>query len=241
MGKILEVENLTAGYGSPVVENISFSADTGEMVGILGRNGYGKTTLIRGITGAAKRFSGKILVQGTDCSSFSVRKLAQYISVLPQRTEVLPGMCAEKVIEMGCYPKIGTFGFPEEADKKKIKWAAVQLGITALLDTDCANLSAGQQQLIQLARILVQDTPVMLLDEPDAALDFYNTHHLFFTIRKLLNESGKAAVMVLHDPELALRWCDRFVILHEDKKFEILEHKNADTEEIESALRKIYP
>ncbi len=240
MSVLFEAHDLTVGYERPVVHEISFTADSGEIVGILGRNGYGKTTLLRGIMGGVTCFSGEILVDGVPCRNLPAKKRARYLSVLPQQTEIMGGILAREVIEMGRYPYGGLFGDIGEAGKRLIEETAETLDITNLLESDCGKLSQGQRQLVLLARLFVQDTPVMLLDEPDASLDFYNTHILFSTLSTMIREQQKAAILVLHNPELALQWCDRLVILKHGRIAAELRPATADERETEDALRLLY-
>ena len=241
MDNILQVRNLTAGYRSPIVSDISFSVGGGEIVGILGRNGQGKTTLLKGISADVKLFSGEVWIDGNDCTRMSVKNRAGFLSLLPQKTYITEGITAEEIMEMGCYSKHSFFRAPSCEHRRKIEIAAKKLGIENLLEKDCSKLSIGQQQMVLLGRMLVQDTKVLLLDEPNAALDYYNTQTLFQTLRSLVREQKKAGVLVLHDPETALRWCDRLLILDKGKLIDDFSISSADEKRIETALQKIYP
>ncbi len=236
-----EVKNLSVGYEKPLLREISFCTEPGQMVGILGRNGCGKTTLLRGLAGSVRRFSGEIVVSGKNCAAMNPRQQAAYLSVLPQQTQILEGILARDVIEMGRYPHGGLF--PESAAQVQLRviQAADTLGIARLLTMDCGKLSQGQRQLVLLARCLVQDTPVLLLDEPNTALDYDNTHTLFRTLRDLVSSGGKTALMVLHDPELALQYCQRLLILKDGKLMEDLTVAQAGQQRLERALQGLYP
>ena len=241
MTPIFEVQALTVGYHRPIVSNISFSVNRGELVGILGRNGHGKTTLLRGITGDAKRFFGGIRINGQDCTNISTKKRAAFLSLLPQKSYIPQGITVQEILEMGCYPNHGIFQTISAKDREKISLAAERLNLVPLLKQDCSKLSMGQQQMVLLCRMMVQDTPVMLLDEPNAALDYYNTQILFQTLRALVQEGNKAGVLVLHDPEMALHWCDRLLILHEGKLIQDLHIAQSEEQQIQTALQQLYP
>ncbi len=241
MKPLFEVRNLSVGYDTPLLTDISFSSESGQTVGILGRNGCGKTTLFRGISGSIRRFSGQILVNGTDCSALSLRRQAALLSLLPQTTEIMEGIFAREVIAMGRYP-YGSIFREERGDVQACVHQAVQiLGIEHLLEQDCGTLSQGQRQLVLLARLLVQDTPVMLLDEPNAALDCDNAHTMFTVLQQLVRKSQKTALMILHDPELALHWCDRVFLLKDGGICADLSPATAQPAEIQAALRQLYP
>ena len=236
-----EARGLTVWYDRPVVHSVSFSISPGELVGILGRNGCGKTTLLRGITGAAAKTEGQVLVRGEPVLALRVRDRARRIAMLPQHIEVMPGVRVGEVIAMGCYARAGLLGRPGPQERARVEQAAGRFGLTELLETDCAILSEGQRQLTQLARLFVQDAPVLLLDEPNSALDFLNSHRLFHIVRGMLAETGGAGAVVLHDPTLALRYCDRLLLMEKGRFLEELRPATVDGAEIQRALRRLYP
>ena len=239
MEPVLEVRGLTLGYRTPLVKEISFALMPGEMVGILGRNGCGKTTLLRGICGGVRRFSGEVRVLGRDCGKLSQKERARRMAVLPQQTWILEGITVREVLAMGRYP----YGSPflTRADQERIREAAAVFGVEEKLEEDCSRLSQGQRQLVLLAEILVQDTPVMLLDEPDTALDYDNAYAMFDSLQDLVREREKGALLVLHDPERALRWCDRLLLLKDGEQAAALCTREADAHQVQAALRKLYP
>ena len=181
MGTMFEVRGLWAGYTDFVVRDISFTVAGGELVGILGRNGSGKSTLLRGLTYSLRRRQGQVLVRGEDCAVLSPRQRARRMALLPQHTPSSPGLRVEEVLELGRYPWEGPLRPPGSQTRELVRRAAEQFGIEGLLYRDCAALSQGQRQLVQLARVAVQGAPVLLLDEPNSALDFPNTHQFFRT------------------------------------------------------------
>ena len=151
MAAMLEVQNLCAGYGSPVVKDISFSVQEGELVGLLGRNGSGKTTLLRALTGSAKVTGGRVLLDGEDWEQLSHRQRACRLALMPQRPQLLPGLRAREVLEMGRYPWTGPLRPAGEDGRRRVAQAARQFGLEELLDTDCAALSEGQRQMVTWA------------------------------------------------------------------------------------------
>lgn len=241
MEGMLEVKALSAGYRLPVVREVSLSVAAGELTAILGRNGSGKSTLLRGLTGGVPWVKGQVLVRGEDCRTLSQRQRARRIALLPQHTPVFPGLRVGEVLEMGRYPWDGPLHPPDQETRARIWAAAEKFGVEKLLDEDCSALSQGQRQLVHLARTVVQDAPVLLLDEPNSALDFPNTHQLFRTLTHLLEEGDRCALVVLHDPALALRWCRRLLLLEEGRLMGELCPGMTPLAEIQSALGRLYP
>lgn len=238
---VFEVSGLTAGYRHAVISELSFGADAGELVCILGRNGQGKTTIFRAIAGNARRFAGTVCVNGRDCFSVSLKHRASMIAFMPQRASFPPGLRVRDLLRMGRYPHGGWIDIPRQQEDETIEFWARELGITSMLDRDGAELSAGQQQMVLLCRLMIQDTPVVLLDEPDGALDWDNTHRMFQILRRTLAQKKKAGVVILHDPQMALRWCDRVLLLNEGRLIEELTPASDHAEKIQSALNRLYP
>ena len=241
MEGMLEVKNLSAGYRLPVVREVSFSVAAGELTALLGRNGSGKSTLLRGLTGGVPWMEGQVLVRGEDCQTLSHRQRARRLALLPQHTPVFPGLRVGEVLEMGRYPWDGPLRPPDRETRVRVRAAAEKFGVEGLLERDCAALSQGQRQLVHLARTVVQDAPVLLLDEPNSALDFPNTHQLFRTLTRLLEEGERCALVVLHDPALALRWCTRLLLLEDGRLTGELRPGTTPLGDIQSALGRLYP
>lgn len=241
MGTMLEVRGLWAGYTDFVVRDVSFTVAGGELVGILGRNGSGKSTLLRGLTFGLRRRQGQVLVRGEDCAALSPRQRARRMALLPQHTPSSPGLRVEEVLELGRYPWEGPLRPPGSQTRELVRRAAEQFGIEGLLYRDCAALSQGQRQLVQLARVAVQGAPVLLLDEPNSALDFPNTHQFFRTLTGLLAGGERCALVVLHDPALALRWCGRLLLLEEGRLIGELRPGETGLHAVQSALGRLYP
>lgn len=237
---LLEVENLTAGYRVPVVRDVSFALAPGRVTALLGPNGCGKSTLLRGISGSGKVFSGRVRVCGQDCLALTARRRARCLSLLPQRVGLLPGLTAREVIATGRYAHSGLFGGPAPGDAARVEAVARTFGVADLLEQDCAALSEGQRQLIHLCRVAVQDAPVLLLDEPNSALDFANTHRLFATLRAWVTGQDKTALIVLHDPALALRWCDRLLLMQAGQLCGELRPADGAAA-LQAGLRRLYP
>ena len=212
---LLEAKNLTAGYRRPVVRGASLALGAGTVTALLGPNGCGKSTLLRALSGNGRVFGGSVRVLGQDCLALPARRRARCLALLPQRTGLLPGLTAREVMAMGRYAYSGPFGGPAPGDAERVERAARALGVQDLLDADCAALSEGQRQLVHLGRVVAQNAPVLLLDEPNSALDYTHTHRLFAALRRWAQGGQRAALVVLHDPALALRYADRLLLMQD--------------------------
>lgn len=241
MSAMLEVYKLTAGYRRPVLRDISFVLRPGEITAVLGRNGCGKTTLLRSLTGGARILSGAVQAMGEDCLAWSARRRARSIALLSQHSQLLPGLRVEEVIAMGRSPWLGALSGPGPEERAMVRAAAERFGVAEFLGRDCAQLSEGQRQLVHLARLAVQDAPILLLDEPNSALDFDNTSLLFRRVRELVENGERTALVVLHDPALALRWCGRLLLLDSGRLVEEVATEGMGAEALQTILRQLYP
>jgi len=239
---VLQVENITAGYRNrPVLQNISLTVQNGEILAVLGENGSGKTTLLRAIQGNIPLQAGRITLNGTDLSFLDTRKRAALVTTMSQDIRAEAGLTGQDRIEMGMFPQKGVFGRITEEDSAKIRSMAGIYGILPLLDRDLSAMSTGERQMISLLRAVVQDTPVLLLDEPASALDFNKTEELL-TMLKQLAARGKIILIVLHDPTQALRISTK--LLQMDKNGgspKLLDLQKDGLDQVEASLRSLYP
>ena len=241
MNHLLSVRDLSAGYGGKsVVKDVSFDVSAGECCGLLGLNGSGKTTLLKSICGLLPVSGGGCYLSGIDCSKMNEKERARCFSYMPQRLSKLIGVTVLDAVMMGLNPKLGLLEFPLESHKADSRQALDKMGIPHLAGDDYSRLSEGQKQLVILARSLVQNAPVMMMDEPDSALDYTNKHKTLTRIRRLIRDEGKTALVTLHDPNLALSYCDRLILLHEGTVISEVRLSDASAEEVRSCLATIY-
>ena len=241
MSHLLSIRDMSAGYGGKsVVKDVSFDVGAGECCGLLGLNGSGKTTLLKTICGLLPISGGGCYLNGIDCSKMNEKERASCFSYMPQRLSKLIGVTVFDAVMMGLNPRLGLFEFPSESHKAGALQALDKMGIPHLAGADFSRLSEGQKQLVILARALVQNAPVMMLDEPDSALDFINKHKTLKRIHRLIRDEGKTALVTLHDPNLALAYCDRLILLHEGEVISQVRLSEANAEEVRSCLAKIY-
>ena len=206
---MIELQHLTVGYGEKaILSNINQSLREGQMVCLLGANGVGKSTLLRTLAGFLPPLSGKVMLEGRDLLSFSLSERSRAVSVvLTERVEV-PYMKVEDLVGMGRSPYTGFFGTLTKEDKTIISEAIELVGITDLAGRTIDTLSDGERQKALLAKALAQQTPIILLDEPTAFLDFHAKISTLRLMLRLAHETNKTILLSTHDVGMALRLSD---------------------------------
>jgi iron complex transport system ATP-binding protein len=200
-----------------ILQDISFVANQGEITTILGPNGAGKTTLFKCITGVWENYQGEILVNNKKIDNLPFTQRARFFSVVPQdHTPPFPYSVFEVVL-MGRASYVGLFSLPSKEDHKKVEEVLEMIGISHLKDKPYTQISGGERQLTLIARALVQETPVIILDEPTSHLDFKNQQLILHKIKEITKEKKLVTVVTLHDPNLASLFSDKVVILKEGR------------------------
>jgi iron complex transport system ATP-binding protein len=195
-----------------VLDGVSFPVPRGEVVGLLGRNGAGKTSLIRVATRQIRPDRGGVNLLGQPIASLSHRALARLVATVPQDAHVPFPFLAGEVVLMGRMPHQSLFGFESSHDLEVARAAMARVGIEELADRPIHALSGGERQLVLFARALAQEPRWLLLDEPTAFLDLRHRIDVLRVVRGFA-ERGGGALVVSHDFGLAARVCDRIVVL----------------------------
>ena len=207
----IEVHDLTVAYGeNPVLWDIDLSVPPGVLMGVVGPNGAGKTTLIKAMLGLVRPVSGEVLVQGQPYSARS-----QTVAYVPQRGTVdwdFPTTVAD-VVTMGTYGRLGWFRRPGRKERSQAADALARVGLADLAHRQISQLSGGQQQRVFLARALVQDAPVYLMDEPFQGVDAV-TERAIVEILHELRTRGRTLVVVHHDLQTVPDYFDWVTLLN---------------------------
>lgn len=216
---LLSINNVFFKYDlKTVLNDFELTISQGELVGIVGPNGCGKSTLLKLISGILKPNTGTILINGMDIKRFTAKEIAKKVAVVPQIATIPPNLQAMEIAMMGRTPYLGTLQWESNEDYKKVRDSMEMTNCWELHNQQIGMVSGGERQRIILARALVQDTPILLLDEPTASLDLGSQIDTFELLLKLINISKKAILVAIHDITLASQYCDRIVLVHEGHK-----------------------
>ena len=213
----LKIDNMVCGYNKKtVLKDVNFSLKTGESICLLGPNGIGKTTIFKTILGFIPIISGQILIDNKDVTRCSAAQLATHIAYVPQAKGYTYQFSVIDMLLMGRSVHIGKFSSPTQKD--------IDIAEKVLKDMDLWNyrnrlyneLSGGEQQIVLVARAVVQDTDFILMDEPASNLDFGNEHKLLDMVKRL-KDDGKGVLMTSHSPSHAFWCCEKAILLGRDR------------------------
>ncbi len=215
---MLKLLNISASYQDiSILENVCLNINPKLFYGIIGPNGAGKTTLLKIMTGVKIPDTGEVWLDSKDIRRFAKKEVAKIMAVVPQSSFVPPLFSVEDVVSMGRYP-FQQFRFSDsDADRRCVEKAMKKTGIHGLRHRRINELSGGQRQEVIIARALAQTPQLLMLDEPTANLDIKHQMKILHLTAVLVRNEGMAAVMVIHDLNLAARFCDRLVLLHDKK------------------------
>lgn len=215
---IIEVQNLSVELGNqPILRDVTFSVQRGEILGILGPNGAGKTTLIRALSGILPPAKGRVEVMGRAVHRLSESERARLIAVVPQARHLPPMFTGREVVQLGRTPYLNWLGNLSAYDRNCVQRALERASAVELAERQVGELSGGEQQRLLLARALAQETPILLMDEPTTHLDLHYQISLLESVRHLVDTEGLTVVMALHDLNLIGRYADRLGLLVEGR------------------------
>ncbi len=202
---------------SPIFDRFHLTVSEGEMIGILGPNGTGKTTLLRLAAGSLRPGSGAVEVRGSDLATIGPRARARTIGVVPQENHLVHDFSVEEVVLMGRGPHLGLLGLEGPRDREIAHAVMTRTNVLDLAKRPFRTLSGGERQRVVVARALAQQPLILLLDEPTAFLDLRHQVAIYALLEKLNRESGLTVVVASHDVNLAARHCRRLILLHEGR------------------------
>lgn len=211
---MIQAENLTVAYhGRPVLKNITFGMQKGEILALVGPNGSGKSTLIRALSGILPASNGTIHLSGRLMSGFSAAERARQIAVVPQGIQLPLAFTALETVLFGRTPYLNFLGQLSADDERIARDSLERVDALSLAERRVGELSGGEQQRVLLARALAQCTPILLLDEPTSHLDLQHQMTLMELVYKLARECELTVLVALHDLNLAARYAERIALL----------------------------
>ncbi|MBR4017207.1 MAG: ABC transporter ATP-binding protein [Oscillospiraceae bacterium] len=215
---MMEVKNVSYRYkgGPDVLKNVSFTVEEGQFLAILGNNGVGKSTLLKCFNHILKPDGGEVLLNGEDLLKQHTRQVAKQVAFVSQGVPDTQ-MTVHDVVMLGRRPYM-KWGFTEE-DHHIVHDAMHRLDVEDMRGRFLNQLSGGEKQKVMLSRALAQQPKVLLLDEPTSALDIQNQYGVLKMVRSICHEDNRIAVVVIHDLNLALRFCDRFLLLKDGEVY----------------------
>jgi len=212
----LRAATVCAFYGeSRALNGVSLEVGEGEFVGLAGPNGSGKTTLIRVLSGVIEPSSGEATLDGRNVRRIPSRELAKSVAVIPQQAGSTFDFSVLETVLMGRYAHLGRLRFETARDYEAARRCLEQTGMLHLAGRGVAQLSGGERQRTFIARALAQEARFLLLDEPTAHLDLRHQVELMNLVAELNRREGLGILVALHDVNLAARYCQRLLLLHE--------------------------
>ena len=211
----LDIRNLHFSYREhTVLKGISLSVSEGEMVSLLGRNGAGKTTLLRLIPGFLKDPYSSILIDSRPVAEMSLRERATYMAYIPQITRSVFPYSVRTSILMGCSNRLGLFRNPGPAEEQRVEEVIGLLNLQEIAGRNMETISGGERQLVLIARALMQDARLLILDEPTSFLDYSNQLLVLEKVEDLVRR-GYSCIYSTHNPDLALMHSTRAVVMND--------------------------
>ena len=209
---MISVEHLNFSYpcGRQILREISFEAPSGSCLAILGNNGAGKSTFLKCLCHILRPQTGRAMLDGVDLLTLPPRRLAEYVALMSQEPPSAR-LTVYDTLMLGRRPYI-RWGVGQQ-DRSAVSDMLARLHLEPMAARYLDQLSGGERQKVLLGRALVQQPKLLLLDEPTSALDLRNQYEMLSLVRRMCAQTGITAVLVLHDLNLALRFCDRLLLL----------------------------
>lgn len=239
MKPIIHIKNLSVGYQNGteknmVITNLNTTVMPGELIGVIGQNGIGKSTLLRTITRLQEPISGQVLIHEKDISEYHRATFSQKVSFVSTEIIKLNHCTVRELVAFGRSPYTNWFGKISHDDDVIIDEAIEMVGLSALASRNINQISDGERQRVMIARTLAQDTDIIVLDEPTAFLDLPNKFEVVHLLSELTRKKGKTILFSSHDLTIAMKEADRLWLILPDKFIEgspedlVLQHKISD-------------
>ncbi|MDD7884884.1 ABC transporter ATP-binding protein [Flavivirga sp. 57AJ16] len=218
---VLKTQDLAIGYTSKKVKtviasNINVELHKGKLVGLIGANGIGKSTLLRTLTNVQRKLGGSITINNTSLENYSNINLAKTLSLVLTESLGSKNLTVFELVALGRQPYTNWIGNLTSDDFQIIKQCLLQTNMDSLKHKKCYELSDGQLQKVMIARALAQDTDLIILDEPTTHLDMYHKAYILKLLQKLAKETNKTILFSSHEIDLAIQLCDTLIVMTKD-------------------------
>lgn len=218
---VLRTKELSIGYKSKksktvVASGINLELYKGELIGLIGANGIGKSTLLRTLTKVQPALEGEILINEKNLSEYKSLELAKSLSIVLTESIASKNLSAIELIALGRQPYTNWIGTLSSEDQAKIEYAILYTQIEQYKDKKCYELSDGQLQKVLIGRALAQDTDMIILDEPTTHLDMYHKAYVLTLLKTLAEDTNKTILFSSHEMDLAIQLCDNLIVMTEN-------------------------
>ena len=211
---MIRLENISLGYGDRLLlDHASATVGAGTLAALTGRNGTGKSTLLRAIAGLGRYREGRILIDGREPVSIKPGELARMVAFVTTERVRIANLRCRDAVALGRAPYTNWIGRMQSEDHEAVMKALEVVGMESYADRTLDSMSDGECQRVMIARALAQDTPVILLDEPTSFLDVPNRYGICSLLRDLAHDEGKCILFSTHEIEIALSLCDSVVLV----------------------------
>lgn len=219
---VLQTEDLSIGYLSKrktttIAQDIQLKLKSGTLIGLVGANGIGKSTLLRSLCGMQKHLGGTITIKSKEIHTYHPVELATLLSVVLTEAPASRNLSTTEFVSLGRQPHTNWMGKLSEMDRSKVEKAIEQTQIADFREKHCFELSDGQMQRVAIARALAQDTEIILLDEPTTHLDLYHRAAILKLLKKLSITTGKTILFSTHEIDLAIQLADEMIVMTKNK------------------------
>ena len=215
---MIRFDNIRLGYGNrTLIENLSATVERGALTALVGRNGTGKSTLLRAIAQLGEVLSGEILLDGRPLQTLAPSEMASMVAFVTTDKVRIANLRCRDVVALGRAPYTNWIGRMQEQDEEIVMRSMELVGMSDYADKTMDRMSDGECQRIMIARALAQQTPIILLDEPTAFLDMPNRYELCTLLQRLAHEEQKCILFSTHELDIALALCDSIALISPPK------------------------
>lgn len=211
----MKISSLSIGYNNkPIIKEIDITTNTNKLIGVIGRNGRGKSTLLKTLSGLLPPVSGKFIFNDIDIFNIPEKERAKIISIVSTKQTYIGNISVKEYIAFGRFPYTNWFGIYKEQDNIEINKAIELCNVNELVNRNYDELSDGEKQKVNIARAIAQNTPIIILDEPTAHLDLINKVEILKLLKTLVTSQNKSIIISTHQVEYALQICDEIWLVN---------------------------